>query len=88
MFAVCSIAQVSASDNNDYLNDSYEITTDEIDELTELITSQKASNNMLLSGVYILLGSKTLAKKYIGMLDDKEKEAFVEYPIYSLYKKL
>lgn len=66
MFAVCSIAQVSASDNNDYLNDSYEITTDEIDE-PDVLSNMEKSDEISSSNQYIFTDLNSLIQKNLDV---------------------
>lgn len=64
-----------------------ELSNEEIDELSEIVVN-KATDNVLLAGVHILLKSKNMAKKYIEMLNENQIKEFKKYPIYTLYERM
>ena len=60
--------------------------TDE--EIAKLISTAESSDlNVIKAGANILLGNKKTAEYYINMLEDKDKEEFLKYPIYNLMNK-
>lgn len=59
----------------------------EIDELTEMLSSAVADDS-IVAGIYILLDSKVVAKKYMDKLDEEKRKEFESFPIYRLYEQL
>jgi hypothetical protein len=62
------------------------LTKEEISNLHLIIETSK--NDIILFGVYVLLGDRASAYRHFELFTEKEKEQFMIYPIYSLYEKL
>ncbi len=59
----------------------------EIEDLNEMFLNSE-NNNAIKAAIQILLNSKRLADIYINKLSDDERDTFLDYPIYNLYKEL
>lgn len=61
---------------------SRELNDDEILDLNDIIN--KSNDDACIAGAYIILGNFSKANKHIDSLDEKIREDFKNYPIYSL----
>lgn len=64
-----------------------DLNDDEIEDLSDMLQKGE-SNNAAKAAIQILLNSKRLADMYIKKLNKDDRDTFIDYPIYNLYKEL